>query len=81
MPMPESTRSIRSKTGFFEDYYDQVDALVAETDMDYLQREIDVWPDTLFRDYWHLQAETGIEFSGQLATRLGPKLNQNGGIR
>ena len=81
MPMPESTRSIRSKTGFFEDYYDQVDALVAETDMDYLQREIEIWPDTLFRDHWHLHAETGVEFSRQLANKLGPKLIENSGVR
>lgn len=74
MPMPDSTYSIRSKTGFFEDYYEQVDALMAETGMQYLQREIEIWPDTVFRDYWHLQAETGGEFSRALADSLAPKL-------
>jgi hypothetical protein len=76
MPMPETTFSIRSDSGFMQRYYEQVDALVAGTAMEYLQREIDVLPDEQYRDYWHLQAVTGIGFSRHLGKLLQSKLKK-----
>jgi hypothetical protein len=74
MPMPESTYAIRSQNGFVESYYAQLDALVDKSHLEYLQRDILVLPDSEFRDYWHLQARTGITFS----RHLGELLNSQG---
>jgi hypothetical protein len=70
LPVPRATYAIRSKSEFFNDYYSAVDKLVASSSLEYLRRDVQVLPDQDFRDYWHLQASTGAQFSKDLAGSL-----------